>query len=280
MSILNPEFRISASLPESGAVGFLNSAEDDTASGGAATIGFLPANRTFALNELIFTTGFESGIPGNLLIGSLDSIEPATLPFGNRLYRRGVLRPAADLEHLRTVIVAQINSQKQPDLKQDIVKLAVLERHGKNANTGLGFVHGLGIKNGAIATTNAHDSHNICVAGSSDEDMAAAVNAIISMQGGLVVVKDEKVIASVPFPIAGLLSDLPPDKLSAQLRSLAEAARTIGCTLDEPFQQLSFLALPVIPHLKLTDNGLFDVDIFQHIKWTTGNHLHQNQGEQ
>ncbi len=172
------------------------------------------------------------------------------------------------------------NSQKQPDLKQDIVKLAVLERHGKNANTGLGFVHGLGIKNGAIATTNAHDSHNICVAGSSDEDMAAAVNALISMQGGLVVVKDKKVIASVPFPIAGLLSDLPPDKLSAQLRSLAEAARTIGCTLDEPFQQLSFLALPVIPHLKLTDNGLFDVDIFQHIKWTTGNHLQQNQGEQ
>lgn len=119
MSILNPEFRISASLPESGAVGFLNSAEDDTASGGAATIGFLPANRTFALNELIFTTGFESGIPGNLLIGSLDSIEPAALPFGNRLYRRGVLRPAADLEHLRTVIVAQINSQKQPDRAGD-----------------------------------------------------------------------------------------------------------------------------------------------------------------
>ena len=155
------------------------------------------------------------------------------------------------------------NGKKLPDLKQDIIKLAVLERHGKNGNIGLGFVRGLGIKNGAVATTNAHDSHNICVAGSSDEDMAAAVNALISMQGGLVVVKDKKVIASVPFPIAGLLSELPSDKLSAQLHALAEAARTIGCTLEEPFQLLSFLALPVIPHLKLTDKGLFDVDIFQ-----------------
>ena len=158
------------------------------------------------------------------------------------------------------------NGQKLPDVKRDILKLAVLERHGKNGNIGLGFVHGLGIKSGAIATTNAHDSHNICVAGSSDEDMAAAVNALISMQGGLVVVKDKKVIASVSFPVAGLLSDLPPDKLSAKLHTLAEAARAVGCTLDEPLQQLSFLALPVIPHLKLTDKGLFDVDIFQHVK--------------
>jgi adenine deaminase len=79
-------------------------------------------------------------------------------------------------------------------------------------------------------------------------------------------VKDEKVIASVPFPIAGLLSELSSDKLSVQLCALAEATRSIGCTLDEPFQQLSFLALPVIPHLKLTDKGLFDVDVFQHVK--------------
>ena len=158
------------------------------------------------------------------------------------------------------------DGQKHPDLKQDVIKLAVLERHGKSGNIGLGFVHGLGIKSGAIATTNAHDSHNICVAGSSNEDMAAAVNALISMQGGLVAVKDEKVIASVPFPIAGLFSELSSDKLSVQLCALAEATRSIGCTLDEPFQQLSFLALPVIPHLKLTDKGLFDVDVFQHIR--------------
>ena len=159
-----------------------------------------------------------------------------------------------------------INGQKQSDLTCDVIKLAVLERHGKNGNIGLGFVHGLGIKSGAIASTNAHDSHNICVAGSSDEDMAVAVNALISMQGGLVVVKNKKVIFQVAFPIAGLLSNLPAEKLSAQLRTLAEAACTIGCTLPEPFQQLSFLALPVIPHLKLTDKGLFDVDVFQHIK--------------
>ena len=112
----------------------------------------------------------------------------------------------------------------------------------------------------------AHDSHNICVAGSSDEDMAVAVNTLISMQGGLVVVKNKKGIFQVAFPIAGLLSNLPAKKLSAQLRMLAEAACTIGCTLPEPFQQLSFLALPVIPHLKLTAKGLWDVDVFQHIK--------------
>ena len=159
-----------------------------------------------------------------------------------------------------------VNGKKQPDLRQDIIKLAVLERHGKNGNIGLGFVQGFGLKSGAIATTNAHDSHNICVAGSSDEDMAVAVNALISMQGGLVVVKDEKIIAQLPFPIAGLLSELPMDELSVKLRALLEAARSVGCTPEEPFQQLSFLALPVIPHLKLTDKGLFDADIFQHIQ--------------
>jgi adenine deaminase len=86
------------------------------------------------------------------------------------------------------------------------------------------------------------------------------------MQGGLVVVKNKKVISQVAFPIAGLLSNLPADELSIQLRMLTKAAQAINCTLDEPFQQLSFLALPVIPHLKLTDMGLFDVDVFQHIK--------------
>lgn len=111
MSVLNPEFRISAALPESGAVGFLNSGAFERSSGGTASVGFLPANRTFALNELMFTTGFESAIPGGLWLGSLESIEPTSLPFGNRLYRRGVMRPAGDFEHLRTVMVARLSSR-------------------------------------------------------------------------------------------------------------------------------------------------------------------------
>lgn len=158
------------------------------------------------------------------------------------------------------------NGEKSVDLKQDIVKAAVLERYGKNNNTGLAFLHGTGLKSGAIASTVAHDSHNICVIGASDADMAAAVNALIAMQGGQVVVKDGKVIAAVAFPIAGLFSDLSSEELNLRLENLLQAAQSTGCTLDDPFQQLSFLALPVIPHLKLTDKGLFDVDIFQHIE--------------
>lgn len=159
-----------------------------------------------------------------------------------------------------------INGEKFSDPGRDIVKAAVLERHGKNGNIGLGFLHGSGLKSGAIASTVAHDSHNICVAGTSDEDMAAAVNALIAMQGGQVVVKAGTVIAAVPFPIAGLFSDLPVPELNAGLEDVIKAAGTVGCTLADPFQQLSFLALPVIPHLKLTDKGLFDVDLFRHIE--------------
>lgn len=114
ISVINPEFRISASLPESGASGFLNAGEFAPSSGGTASIGFLPANRTFTLNELVYTTGFESSIPGGLLIGSLESIEATALPFGNRLYRRGVLRPAGEFEKLRTVVVARVRNAVNP----------------------------------------------------------------------------------------------------------------------------------------------------------------------
>jgi len=108
MSVLNPEFHISVSLPESGAVGFLNSGQNMQSSGGTAAIGFLPANRTFALNEPIYTTGFEAAVPAGLWVGSLESIAPSALPFDNRLYRRGVMRPAGNFEHLRTVVVARL----------------------------------------------------------------------------------------------------------------------------------------------------------------------------
>ena len=108
ISVLNPEVRISVWLPESGAVGFLNAGTVEKTSSGTAAVGFLPANRTFVLNELIYTTGFEAAIPAGLGLGSLESIAPASLPFGNRLYRHGAMRPAGDLERLRSVIVARI----------------------------------------------------------------------------------------------------------------------------------------------------------------------------
>ena len=109
-TLLNPEFSISARLPESDAVGFLNAGESNAVSAGCATIGFLPSNSTFALNELLFTTGYEAGIPEGLLLGSLESIESSAMPYGNRLYRRGVMKPAGNFEELRTVVVARFKN--------------------------------------------------------------------------------------------------------------------------------------------------------------------------
>ncbi len=114
ISVLNPELHISLSLPESRAVGFLNAGQSGNSGSGTAAIGFLPANSTFAINEPIYTTGHEPAIPGGLWVGNLESIEQSALPFGNRLYRSALMRPAGDLEHLRTVIVAKLCSEKSP----------------------------------------------------------------------------------------------------------------------------------------------------------------------
>jgi rod shape-determining protein MreC len=112
-SVLNPEFHISVSLPESGTVGFLNAGSFEQSSGGLVPVGFLPANGVFVRNEQLYTTGFEASIPGNLWLGSLESIESTTRPFGDRLYRRALMRPAADLAHLRTVMVARLQKNKE-----------------------------------------------------------------------------------------------------------------------------------------------------------------------
>ena len=146
------------------------------------------------------------------------------------------------------------------DIKQDVIKLAIIERHGKNGNIALSFVNGFGLKKGAIASSVGHDSHNITAIGVSDEDMAIAVNRVIEMDGGFAVVMNGKVGASLALPIAGLMSEKPFEIIAKELDILHQKAKQLGCVLDEPFLQLSFLALPVIPHLKMTDYGLFDVD--------------------
>jgi adenine deaminase len=151
----------------------------------------------------------------------------------------------------------------QPDLAQDVVKVAVVARHGRNDNIGRGFVHGFGLKRGAIASSVGHDSHNITVVGAHDADMAAAVNRIIEMQGGFVVAAGGEVRAELALPLAGLMSLEPFETVRAKLSDLRRAAKDIGCTLPEPFLQVAFLPLPVIPHLKITDRGLFDVDAFR-----------------
>ena len=148
------------------------------------------------------------------------------------------------------------------DLEKDALKLAVVERHGKNGNIGIGHVHGFGLKKGAIASSVGHDSHNITVVGANLEAMAMAANRIIELQGGFVVADNERVVAEIGLPVAGLMSLKPFGEVRSELETLRDAARLLGCVLPEPFLQVAFLPLPVIPHLKITDLGLFDVDAF------------------
>lgn len=145
----------------------------------------------------------------------------------------------------------------------DLALLAVIERHHGSGRIGLGLIKGLGLRQGAIAASVSHDSHHVIVAGLKAEDMVAAVGAIIEMQGGLVVVAQEKAIASLPLPIAGLMSPEPLEAVSSSLEALETAARELGVTGDSSFMTLSFMALPVIPALKLTDRGLVDVVKFR-----------------
>ncbi|WP_211653373.1 adenine deaminase [Planococcus alpniumensis] len=153
------------------------------------------------------------------------------------------------------------------DAASDHLKIAVIERHRATGNIELGIVKGLGLQDGAIATTVAHDSHNIIVVGTNDEDMLAAIRALQELQGGLAVVQNGKVSASLSLPIAGLMSDKPIPAVYNQLKAIDQGLLQIGApTHFNAFLTLSFLSLPVIPHLKLTDRGLFDVASFRHIE--------------
>lgn len=149
------------------------------------------------------------------------------------------------------------------DVDQDLLKIIVIERHLASGNIGRGFVKGFGLKKGAIASSVAHDSHNIVVVGTNDQDMLYAVEEIIRMRGGLVAVADRNVLSALSLEIAGLMSSEPFERVEQQMRALASAARAMKCRLERPFMTLSFMALPVIPHLKLTDKGLVDVNQFE-----------------
>jgi len=152
---------------------------------------------------------------------------------------------------------------RMPADTEDILPIAVIERHGKNGNIGKGFVHGFGLQKGAIASSVGHDSHNLCVVGTNPVDMAVAVNALRESQGGFAVANGGKTTAIVPLPLAGLFSDQPSAIIADQLRDLYKAVSDCGCPLKAPFLQLAFIPLPVIPHLKLTDKGIVDVDAFK-----------------
>lgn len=136
--------------------------------------------------------------------------------------------------------------------------MAVVERHRATGNVGIGFVRGFQLQRGAIASTVAHDAHNVIAAGTNDADILFAIEHLEKLQGGQIVVADGKVLAELPLPIAGLVSDQPLRLVIERIAALNAAARALGCDLDAPLMTLSFLALSPIPELKLTDQGLID----------------------
>lgn len=146
---------------------------------------------------------------------------------------------------------------------QDVLKIGVFERHHASGNKGLGFVKGFGLREGALASSIGHDSHNIVAIGATDKALLAAIEAIVALDGGIVVVDASgQVQAKLALPIAGLMTDAPPEEVASAISALKFQARALGCLLDEPFLLMSFLALPVIPELKITDLGLVDVESF------------------
>ena len=149
------------------------------------------------------------------------------------------------------------------DVERDLLKFAMLERHRASGDIGLAFIKGFGLGRGAIAGTVAHDHHNLAVIGVDDISMGTAVKAIAEMGGGLVVADGERVVASLPLPIAGLLSDLPIEAVRGRYDHLIAAAHELGNRMSDPFMVMSFMGLEVIPKLKLTDQGLVDVEQFK-----------------
>ena len=184
---------------------------------------------------------------------------PAAGPSGPVI---GAIEHSLLTEHLSLELPYR-DGVRLPDPAQGVHKLCVLERHGRAGTVGRGFVKGFGALAGALASSIGHDSHNLIVVGNDDADMALAINRLIELQGGCVAVAGGEVRAELALPVAGLMSERPFEEVAARLRELRRAAGAMGCAMAEPFLQLAFLPLPVIPHLKLTDLGLVDVDRFE-----------------
>jgi adenine deaminase len=172
------------------------------------------------------------------------------------------LIPGQILTGVRYEHIKSDNGWVQSDIEKDILKLAVVERHKATGNIGLGLITGFGLDAGALASSVSHDSHNLIAIGVSDQEIWRSIQEVKKMGGGMVVIRDEKVLARVPLDIAGLMSRESLEGLTEKLDEANRAASSLGCNLPEPFMSLSFLALPVIPEFKLTDLGLVDVEKF------------------
>jgi adenine deaminase len=212
---------------------------------------------TFAARGMVDPVGY--GSIHLAPVQAADFLAPASGPTGPVIG----LRPGQIITDFLTLSLPWRDGLRAADPAQDVLKVAVLARHGVNRNIGRGFVKGFGLPDGALASSVGHDSHNVCVVGSSDADMAVAVNRLIALQGGFVAVQGGAVIAELALPIAGLMSPEPFEVVAGSLRNTRQAIRALGCPLAEPLLQLAFLPLPVIPRLKITDRGLVDVERFE-----------------
>jgi adenine deaminase len=232
------------------------------------------AEMVFSGGELVGQRGRPSGswslpeVDDEVVRGSIH-VDPVALDFrvpaeGERLRVLGIV-PGQLVTEALTVAPKVVEGEVVADPERDLAKLAVIERHQGTGNVGLGFVRGLGLQGGAIAGSVAHDCHNIIVAGVDDAAMRLAVEAIKEVGGGLVAVREDEVLGSLSLPIAGLMSDRSVEAVHTQMEALLEETRALGSTLEDPFMHLSFLALEVIPALKLTDQGLVDVEAFDFV---------------
>ncbi|MFQ5411871.1 MAG: adenine deaminase [Phycisphaerae bacterium] len=199
--------------------------------------------------------------PLDLAIPAPDGVDPVSPP---SVHVIEVLDNRIDTD--RSIQPATVRGgQLVADLDRDLAKIVVIERHRASGEIGRGFVRGFRLRSGAIGSSVAHDAHNLITVGTNDTDMYLAIRHLIGMHGGLVVVRDGKILAEVPLPIAGLVTDQPAEITAQKLRDLSKAAASLGCELDQPFMALSFLSLSVIGRLKLTNQGLIDVEQFRPI---------------
>ncbi|HEY4688817.1 MAG TPA: adenine deaminase C-terminal domain-containing protein, partial [Anaerolineae bacterium] len=183
---------------------------------------------------------------------------------GRKAHVIGAIPDQIITEHLIEDVTIE-NGEAVQDVGLDLLKIAVVERHTHSGNHAVGFVKGIGLRRGAIASSVAHDHHNIVVIGADDRSMMTAARAVGEMSGGMIAADGTEIVAQLPLPIAGLMSDQPIETVRAQMDDLLRAAHAMGSTLHDPFMAMSFLALAVIPELKITDQGLVDVVKFQTI---------------
>ncbi|MBM7540910.1 adenine deaminase [Amphibacillus cookii] len=181
-----------------------------------------------------------------------------------------IIENSARTERTQFKLTANQTGEVHSDLTQDVVKLACLDRHHQSGDISVAFAHGFGLKRGAVASTVAHDSHNLLVMGANDDDMVIAANKLIELGGGMLVVDQGDVLAEVPMPVAGLMSDRNAEDVVRQVQQLEAAWQHLGCSIHAPFMTLSLIALPVIPDIRISNRGLVDVTTFELINVLEG----------